>query len=105
MCGVASPGHARSCGTFEAHGTIGKTTPGASNNNPPLAHQARSRPNRTSACCCPATSSSTSANGQTHIAAIDAERMLSIVDNDELAPVAADVKGQLGTVVERAAAG
>jgi len=44
-------------------------------------------------------------DGQTHIAAIDPERMLSIVDNDELAQVAADVKGRLGTVVERAAAG
>jgi uncharacterized protein (DUF302 family) len=44
-------------------------------------------------------------DGQTQIAAIDPERMLSIVDNDELAPVAADVKGRLGAVVERAAAG
>ncbi len=44
-------------------------------------------------------------DGATHISAIDAERMLSIVDNDELAPVAADVKARLGAVVERAAAG
>lgn len=43
--------------------------------------------------------------GETHIAAIDAERMLSIVDNDALAPVAADVRRRLGAVVERAAAG
>ena len=50
----------------------------------------RQSPN--SACCCPATSSSTSAEGETQIAAIDPERMLSIVDNDQLAPVAAEVK-------------
>jgi uncharacterized protein (DUF302 family) len=41
--------------------------------------------------------------GETRISAIDPERMLSIVDNDELAPVAADVKARLGAVVERAA--
>jgi uncharacterized protein (DUF302 family) len=43
--------------------------------------------------------------GETHISAIDPERMLSIVDNDELSPVAAEVKSRLGAVVERAAAG
>lgn len=43
--------------------------------------------------------------GETHIAAIDAERMLSIVDNDALAPVAADVRRRLGAVVERAPVG
>ncbi len=42
--------------------------------------------------------------GLTHVAAIDPERMLSIVDNDELAPVAAEVTGRLAAVVERAAA-
>ena len=42
--------------------------------------------------------------GETRIAAIDPERMLSIVDNDELEPVAADVKVRLAAVVERAAA-
>jgi uncharacterized protein (DUF302 family) len=42
--------------------------------------------------------------GETRIAAIDPERMLSIVDNDELAPVAAEVKQRLAAVVERAAA-
>ncbi len=40
--------------------------------------------------------------GETHISAIDAERMLSIVGNDELMPVAADVKRRLAAVVERA---
>ena len=41
---------------------------------------------------------------QTHISAIDAERMLSIVGNDELAPVAAEVRDRLAAVVERASA-
>jgi uncharacterized protein (DUF302 family) len=40
--------------------------------------------------------------GETQISAIDPERMLSIVCNDELAPVAAEVKERLGAVVERA---
>jgi uncharacterized protein (DUF302 family) len=40
--------------------------------------------------------------GETRISAIDAERMLSIVGNDELAPVAASVKQRLAAVVERA---
>ena len=41
----------------------------------------------------------------THVASVDPERMLSIVDNTELAPIAADVKARLTTVVERATAG
>lgn len=41
--------------------------------------------------------------GQTHLAAVDAERMLSIVGNEELAPVAAEVRQRLAAVVERAA--
>ena len=41
---------------------------------------------------------------QTHISAIDAERMLSIVGNDDLAPVAAEVRDRLAAVVERASA-
>jgi uncharacterized protein (DUF302 family) len=40
-------------------------------------------------------------DGDTHISAIDAERMLSIVDNEQLAPIAADVKRRLGDVVAR----
>jgi uncharacterized protein (DUF302 family) len=40
--------------------------------------------------------------GETHISAVDPARMLSIVDNPELAPVA-EVKGRLRAVVERAA--
>ena len=42
-------------------------------------------------------------DGQTHIAAIDAERMLSIVGNETLAPVAATVRARLDSVVARAA--
>jgi uncharacterized protein (DUF302 family) len=44
------------------------------------------------------------ADGQTHISAIDPERMLSIVENDQLRPVAAQVRQRLNTVVTRAAA-
>ena len=42
-------------------------------------------------------------HGQTHIAAIDAERMLSIVDNPELADTADEVRRRLGAVVQRVA--
>ncbi len=41
-------------------------------------------------------------DGRTHIAAIDAERMLSIVGNDALAPIAAQVRAKLAAVIERA---
>jgi uncharacterized protein (DUF302 family) len=40
-------------------------------------------------------------DGETHVSAIDAERMLSIVDNEQLAPIAAEVKRRLGDVVAR----
>jgi uncharacterized protein (DUF302 family) len=40
--------------------------------------------------------------GTTTISAIDAERMLSIVGKDELAPIAAEVRSKLAAVVERA---
>ena len=42
-------------------------------------------------------------DGQTRIAAVDAEQMLSIVGNDELAPTASEVRRRLAAVVERAA--
>lgn len=42
--------------------------------------------------------------GETHVAAIDPERMLSIVGNDELAEVASQVRERLGRIVARAAA-
>jgi len=40
---------------------------------------------------------------QTHIAAVDPGRMLSIVGNPDLEPIAADVRERLAAVVERAA--
>jgi uncharacterized protein (DUF302 family) len=43
-------------------------------------------------------------SGQTHIAAVDAEQMLSIVGNPALADTAAEVRDRLAAVVERAAA-
>jgi uncharacterized protein (DUF302 family) len=42
-------------------------------------------------------------DGATHISAVDVERMLSLVGNDALAPVAAEVRSRLAAVVERAA--
>ena len=42
-------------------------------------------------------------HGQMHIAAVDAERMLSIVGNDELASTASEVRTRLEAVVERVA--
>jgi uncharacterized protein (DUF302 family) len=42
-------------------------------------------------------------DGKTHIAAVDPERMLSIVDNPDLEPIAADVRQRLASVVRRAA--
>jgi uncharacterized protein (DUF302 family) len=41
--------------------------------------------------------------GNTRIAAVDAERMLSIVANDQLAETASEVRRRLSLVVERAA--
>ena len=40
---------------------------------------------------------------QTHIAAVDPRRMLSIVGNPDLEPIAADVRERLAAVVECAA--
>ncbi len=42
---------------------------------------------------------------QTHIAAVDAERMLSIVGNDEPRTTATEVRWRLAAVVNRAAQG
>ena len=43
-------------------------------------------------------------DGETTISAVDAERMLSIVGNDAVEPIAADVRRRLAAVVERAVA-
>jgi uncharacterized protein (DUF302 family) len=71
--------------------------------NPPLAHQAlQVEPDL--GVLLPCNVVVYRREGETHISAIDAERMLSIVDSDELGPVAAEVRRRLGEVVERVAA-
>ena len=70
--------------------------------NPPLAHQAlEAEPELGTLLPCNVIVYQH--EGETHISAIDAERMLSLVDNSELAPVAAEVRRKLSAVVERAA--
>jgi uncharacterized protein (DUF302 family) len=71
--------------------------------NPPLAHQALSaEPDLGTLLPCNVVVYER--DGETHISAIDAERMLSIVGNAELQPVAAKVRDKLATVVERSSA-
>jgi uncharacterized protein (DUF302 family) len=70
--------------------------------NPPLAHRALSAEAELGALL-PCNVVVYESDGVTHISAIDAERMLSIVGNDELQPIAADVRDKLAGVVERAA--
>jgi uncharacterized protein (DUF302 family) len=70
--------------------------------NPPLAHQALEAEPELGALL-PCNVVVYAEHGQTQIAAIDAERMLSLVDNAGLAPVAEQVKHRLAGVVERAA--
>lgn len=70
--------------------------------NPPLAHQAlEAEPDLGTLLPCNVVVYRH--DGRTHISAIDAERMLAIVDNTELAPVAAQIQRKLAAVVERAA--
>jgi uncharacterized protein (DUF302 family) len=71
--------------------------------NPPLAHQALGAEPELGVLL-PCNVVVYEHGGETQIAAVDPERMLSIVDNDQLAPVAAEVKARLAGVVERAAA-
>jgi uncharacterized protein (DUF302 family) len=69
--------------------------------NPPLAHQAlQAEPDL--GVLLPGNVVVYEREGETQISAIDPERMLSIVGNDQLAPVAAEVRERLGAVVERA---
>jgi uncharacterized protein (DUF302 family) len=70
--------------------------------NPPLAHQALSAEPELGALL-PCNVVVYDRDDETHISAIDAERMLSIVGNDELAPIAAQVRSKLAAVVECAA--
>lgn len=70
--------------------------------NPPLAHQAlEAEPDLGTLLPCNVVVYVR--GGKTHVSAIDAERMLSIVGNEALAPVAAEVRNRLAAVVERAA--
>jgi uncharacterized protein (DUF302 family) len=70
--------------------------------NPPLAHQAlAAEPELGTLLPCNVVVYRREAT--THIAAIDAERMLSLVDNDALAPIVAQVRDKLARVVEHAA--
>ena len=71
--------------------------------NPPLAHQAlQAEPDL--GVLLPCNVVVYERDGQTRISAVDAERMLSIVGNEALAPIAADVRQRLAAVVERAVA-
>ena len=71
--------------------------------NAPLAHQALSAEPELGALL-PCNVVVYDRDGETRIAAVDAERMLSIVGNDDLLPIAADVRERLTRVVERASA-
>ena len=69
--------------------------------NPPLAHQALTAEPELGALL-PCNVVVYRREGQTHVAAIDPERMLSIVDNPALEPIAQEVKQRLANVVEKA---
>ena len=71
--------------------------------NPPLAHQALQVEPELGVLL-PCNVIVYERDGETWISAVDPERMLSIVGNDQLAPVAAGVKERLRAVVERASA-
>jgi uncharacterized protein (DUF302 family) len=70
--------------------------------NPPLAHRALEAESELGVLL-PCNVIIYQEQGKTHIAAVDAERMLSIVANDELASTAAEVRRRLAAVVERVA--
>ena len=70
--------------------------------NPPLAHRAlQAEPDL--GVLLPCNVVVYEREGEVRVAAIDPERMLSIVGNDELLPVAAEVGAGLAVVVERVA--
>jgi uncharacterized protein (DUF302 family) len=68
--------------------------------NPPLAHEALEAEPELGALL-PCNVIVYQRDGETHISAVDAERMLSIVGNERLAPIAADVRRRLADVVAR----
>jgi len=70
--------------------------------NPPLAHQAlQAEPDL--GVFLPCNVVVYRKDGATHISAVDAARMLSLVGNAELEPLAAEIRSRLLAVVERAA--
>ena len=70
--------------------------------NPPLASEGLdAEPGL--APCSRATWWSTSMRGSTRVAAVEPERMLAIVGNEELDPIAQQVREDLGRVVEEIA--
>jgi uncharacterized protein (DUF302 family) len=71
--------------------------------NPPLAHQALALEPELGALL-PCNVVVYRRDATTHIAAIDAGRMISIVGNDDLAPIAAQVRDKPTRVIEHAAA-
>jgi uncharacterized protein (DUF302 family) len=71
--------------------------------NPPLAHRALEAEPELGALL-PCNVLVYERRGETHVAAIDPERMLSIVGNEELEEVASEVRERLGRVVSRAVA-
>jgi uncharacterized protein (DUF302 family) len=71
--------------------------------NPPLAHRAlQAEPDL--GVLLPCNVVVRAHDGVTHVSAVDAERMLSIVGNDELAETASDVRRRLQRVVARTTA-
>jgi uncharacterized protein (DUF302 family) len=70
--------------------------------NPPLAHQALEAEPELGVLL-PCNVIVYQRGGDTRISAIDAERMLAIVDNEQLTPIATDVRRRLGEVVTRVA--
>jgi uncharacterized protein (DUF302 family) len=69
--------------------------------NPPLAHEALTAEPELGTLL-PCNVVVYERDGETHISAVDADRMLSLVANDALAPIAAQVRAKLTAVVERA---
>jgi uncharacterized protein (DUF302 family) len=70
--------------------------------NPPLAHRALEAEPELGALL-PCNVIVYEQNGRTQIAAVDAERMLSIVENDQLAATATTVRQRLAAAIQRAA--
>lgn len=73
--------------------------------NPPLAHQALTEELRLGALLPCNVIVYESDDGAVGVSAVDPETMLSVVENPELDPIAADVREQLSRVLDRVAAG